>query len=104
MLIVDTGVLLAAADEADPDHAACAKLVEDDPGPLVTTPLVIAETAYLIGRQLGPTAEAGFFRSLADSEITVEELGAGRLTSMPSNWFRSRPSRNQHGNVAPALR
>jgi len=79
MLIVDTGVLLAAADEADSDHAACAKLVEDDPGPLVTTPLVIAETAYLIGRQLGPTAEASFFRSLADSEITVEELGAADL-------------------------
>ena len=75
MLIVDTGVLLAAADNADPDHVACARLVEDETGPFVTTALVIAETAYLIGRQLGPAAEARFFRSVADGEIAVESLG-----------------------------
>ena len=75
MLIVDTGVLLTAADNADPDHLVCARLVEDETGPLVTTALVIAETAYLIGRQLGPAAEARFFRSIADGDITVEPLG-----------------------------
>ena len=37
--------------------------------------VVIAETAYLIGRQLGPAAEARFFRSVADGEIAVESLG-----------------------------
>lgn len=61
MLIVDTGVLLAAADTSDPDHEACAELVANEPSRLLTTALVLAETAYLIGRQLGPAAEADFF-------------------------------------------
>ncbi len=74
MLIVDTGVLLAAADSGDPDHLACASLLRQAIRPLVTSPLVIAETSYLIGRQLGPTAEARFVRSVANSHITIEQL------------------------------
>lgn len=73
-MIVDTGVLLAAADQADPDHHACAELLETDASGLRASPLVVAETAYLIGRQLGPVAEARFFRSIADGEISVEQL------------------------------
>jgi predicted nucleic acid-binding protein len=76
VLIVDTGVLLAAADNADPDHDACARLLEHETGPLVTTALVIAETAYLIGRQLGARAEAQFFRAIADGDVHVESLTA----------------------------
>ncbi|MCA1844401.1 MAG: hypothetical protein LC792_14670 [Actinobacteria bacterium] len=38
MLLVDTGVFLAAADRHDPVHAACRNLIEDHPRPLVTTP------------------------------------------------------------------
>ncbi len=74
MLIVDTGVLLAAADSNDPDHAACARLLENSAGPILTTPLVVAETGYLIARQLGPSAEAGFFRLVAEGEISMEIL------------------------------
>jgi len=54
VLLVDTGPLLAAADRDDAHHLACRDLLEADPGPLVTSPLVIAEAAYLIDRQLGP--------------------------------------------------
>ena len=53
MLLVDTGVLVAATDRPDRHHQACARLIEDDPGPLVTTTLVIAECVYLIERELG---------------------------------------------------
>jgi predicted nucleic acid-binding protein len=35
--IVDTSVLLAAADEADPDHDACVALLEQEDGPFVTS-------------------------------------------------------------------
>jgi predicted nucleic acid-binding protein len=76
VLLVDTGVLLAAADRNDPDHDACARTVTDEPGPLVTTPLVVAETGYLIDRQLGPAAEAGFYRSLASGDLMVEAMRA----------------------------
>jgi len=73
VLIVDTGVLLAAADNADPDHLACAEIVATT-DELVTTHLVIAEAAYLIARQLGPEAEAAFFRSVAQGDLTIENL------------------------------
>jgi len=73
LLVVDTSVLLAAADNADPDHELCIRAIQD-PGPLVTTTLVVAETAYLIGRQLGAAAEAGFFRAVAAGEIQVEPV------------------------------
>lgn len=73
MLVVDTSALLAAADNADPDHDSCTKAIAGA-GPLMTTPLVIAETAYLIRRQLGGAAEAAFFRAVAAGELQVEPL------------------------------
>ncbi len=74
MLVVDTNVFVAAVDAADPDHAACAKILESHPGPLVTTALVIAEAGWLIERQLDATAEAAFYTSITTGEITVEDL------------------------------
>ncbi len=74
MLIVDTGPLLAAADTADPHHRACVDVLTGVTGSLRTTPLVVAEAAYLIGRRIGPNAEARFFRSSADGDIVLETL------------------------------
>lgn len=68
MLVVDTGPIAAAADTADRDHEACLHLLSTAPGPLIVSPLVVAEAAYLIGRQLGPNSEAEFFRSINDGE------------------------------------
>lgn len=76
MLLVDTGVP-AAADTDDADHQACKDLLESDPGPLVTDALVIAESAYLIDRQLGPEAEARLFDSIRDGSPRVEDLEHG---------------------------
>lgn len=73
MLVVDTSVLLAAADNADPDHSPSVRAI-DGASPLVTTAFVIAETAYLIGRQIGAAAEAGFFRAVAAGELQVEMI------------------------------
>lgn len=76
MLIIDTGVLLAAADDNDPAHQACCDEIETTTAALITTPLVVAETGYLIDRQLGPTAEAAFYRSIANGDLIVEHLTA----------------------------
>jgi predicted nucleic acid-binding protein len=81
VLLVDTGPLLTTADRDDADHRRCRNLLETDPGPLVTTPLVIAEAAYLIDRQLGPAAEAALFSSIIDDTLHVENLGR-------SDWAR----------------
>lgn len=84
MLVVDTSVLLAAADRADPDHDISVRAI-DGASPLVTTALVIAETAYLIGRQLGAAAEAGFVRAVAAGDLRVEMItpaDAGRIAEL----------------------
>lgn len=74
MLVIDTGPLVATADRADKDHAACRALLEGDTGPLVTTALVIAEAAYLIDRQLGPQAEAALYASITGGQLEVASL------------------------------
>ncbi|MDQ6819701.1 MAG: hypothetical protein M3076_05080 [Actinomycetota bacterium] len=38
---------------------------------------VIAETGWLLDRELGPSAEAAFYRSIADGEEEVEPLARG---------------------------
>jgi predicted nucleic acid-binding protein len=53
-VIVDTGVLLAAADESDADHAASSQVLRDHRGQLVVPAPVITETAWQIERNLGP--------------------------------------------------
>lgn len=74
MLIVDTGVLVAAADRTDRYHDASARLLTGEQEPLVTTGMVIAEAAYLIDRELGPEVEALLYDSIVDRQLRVEPL------------------------------
>ena len=60
MLLVDTGVLLAAADSTDRDHARCAELLAERRGDLTVVSLVVAQTAWQIERNLGPRSEAAW--------------------------------------------
>lgn len=48
--------------------------MEGHPGPLITTALVVAESGWLIERQLDPSAEAQFYRAIAGGDMTVEPL------------------------------
>ena len=70
MSIVDTGVLVAAADRTDRFHTECVTVVTDDPGPLVTTAMVVAEAAYLFRRQLGSRADALLYTAITDGDLT----------------------------------
>lgn len=74
MLIVDTGVLVAATDRDEPEHAACAAVLQNETEPLVTTAMVIAETAYLLDRELGAQVEATLYESITNGQLTVEAL------------------------------
>jgi predicted nucleic acid-binding protein len=76
LLVVDTSVLLASADDADPDHGSSVEVIEGA-GTLVTTALVVAETAYLVGRQLGAIAEARFFGAVAAGDFQIETITPG---------------------------
>lgn len=85
-------MLLAAADRSDPDHTACRELLEAHPGPLVTTELVIAETGWLIDRQLGAAAEGALYESAAAGEIRVEPLSAADWTRIAAAHYSVRRS------------
>ena len=76
MLIVDTGVIVAATDTTDRHHQRCVALLETEPGPVVTSAMVIAECAYLIERELGATVEATLYEAILDSALHVENLTA----------------------------
>lgn len=69
LAIVDTGPLYAVADEDDDDHRRCLDVLQRADLDLVVPALVVAEATYLVGRRLGPTAEAAFLRGLATLEI-----------------------------------
>lgn len=88
-LIVDTGVLVAAADRTDPRHGECAELLEVDVGPLVTTAMVIAESAYLLERDLGVDAELSLYTSIIDGSLRVEALTG-------EDWARVKELANQY--------
>lgn len=73
-IIVDTGVLLAAVNSNDRWHQPCAALVRARRREMVVPSAVIVETAWLIARELGNHAEAGFIGSIGRGELHVENL------------------------------
>lgn len=81
MLIVDIGVIVAAADRADPAHPRSRELITQSAGNLPTTGMVIAEAAYLIERELGPEVEALLYDSISIGGIVIEQL-------VHTDWIR----------------
>lgn len=74
-LLVDTGVLYAAADTRDGDHDACSELLEArQAADLLVPPTVVTETAWLLANRLGDHAEHAFIASLAAGELTAVDL------------------------------
>lgn len=67
--IVDTGPLVAVADDAEPDHDRCVEVLQRRDLDLVIPALVVAEAAYIIARRLGAHAEATFVRGLSSFAI-----------------------------------
>jgi len=80
VLLVDTNVLLAAADTSTSDHDRCAGVLDDHTDLTVTAPVAV-ETAWMIESRLGPAAEAAFVGSIATGELAVLEL-------IPADWAR----------------
>lgn len=92
MLVVDTGVFVAAADLDDRHHHVCAALIETHPGPLVTTALVITEAGWLIRRQLDITTEAAFYQAIADGGIDIVDLTG-------ADWARTAALLDTYANI-----
>jgi uncharacterized protein len=75
VIVVDTGVLYAAADRSDPDHDQSRELLGSHVTHQLAVPApVVVETSWLISSRLGVAAEVGFLRSLAAGEMTLVDL------------------------------
>ena len=74
MIVVDTGVLYAAADSDDTDHDRSARVLTDHTGELLVPTPVVVETSWLIESRLGPHAEAAFLNAVAAGELTRFDL------------------------------
>jgi predicted nucleic acid-binding protein len=73
-VIVDTGVLYAAADAGDAWHARVRAWLDGTSEPLIVPVTVVPEVTYLLAARLGPQAERVFVASLAAGEIGLEQV------------------------------
>jgi predicted nucleic acid-binding protein len=74
MILADSGVLLAAANQNEKEHEACATLIEDNVGALMVSPLVVAEVCYMLSSRHSAEAEALFLDSFADGTLLLARL------------------------------
>ena len=70
-VVLDTNVVVALYDAADPDHALIADWVMALDEELVATPLAVAEMDYLVRNRGGTDAQAALWRDLDDGAYTV---------------------------------
>jgi predicted nucleic acid-binding protein len=73
-VLVDTGILYAAADAGDAWHQRVRKWLEGTSEPLVVPVTVVPEVTYLLAARLGPAAERAFVASLVAGELGVEQV------------------------------
>lgn len=71
-LVLDTGPLLAALDAADPDHAACAALIEAGGEDLVVPALVLSELDYWCHERLTAGVWLSFLEDLLAGAYRAE--------------------------------
>lgn len=76
MIIVDSGVLIAAADVDDRHHIACSRLFEERGDEFVVPAGVVVEVCWMLGRHVSVELEAEFLASIAEGELLVEGLVA----------------------------
>ena len=75
MILLDTSGLLAAVDGSQRHHAAAREVLEDDPGPLVLSPFVLAELDYLLGARVGIEAELALLAEVTAGAFDLAPFG-----------------------------
>ncbi len=71
-LILDTSVLLAALDAADPAHRPCAELIAGANEDLIVPSLVLSELDYWCHERLAPAVWLAFLDDVLAGAYTVE--------------------------------
>ena len=68
LAVIDTGVVLALATAGDPQHVIVTQALTSHVGGLILPDPVVFESAQLVGRRFGSSAEARLLRHLAATE------------------------------------
>jgi predicted nucleic acid-binding protein len=72
VIIVDSGVLIAAADKDDRHHNLCLHLFREHASDFVVPAGVVVAVCWMLGRHVSIDLEADFLASIADGELHVE--------------------------------
>lgn len=75
-VIVDTSAILALLDEAYREHEPLARFVETATGPLVVSPMVVAEADYMLSTRLGAPAARSFASDIVAGAYELAEWSA----------------------------
>lgn len=81
MIVVDTGALVAAKDEDHVDHRRIAEFLATCHEDLLLSPLVIAETDYLLNTRLGQNAAQEFLDEVASEVFELVPLDHGDIAA-----------------------
>ena len=74
MIVVDSGVLIAAADVDDNHHEPCARLIADRGSEFLVPATVVVEVCWMLGRHVSVTLEADLLDAIAEGEPQLEVL------------------------------
>jgi predicted nucleic acid-binding protein len=75
-LVVDTSAILAGLDEAYPEQQAIAAILASETGPLIVSPMVVAEADYMLYSRLGAAAARRFAADVAAEAYELAEWTA----------------------------
>ena len=92
MIVLDTSVLLAFLWEPDPAHRTTRAFIENEPGPFIVSPYVVAELDYLLLKKGGVATELVAIDALSSGAYELPVMGAGDLISC----FRVLSSYREH--------
>jgi uncharacterized protein len=67
LILLDTSGLLAAIVEDEPMHGEARRVLEEEPGPRILSPFVLAELDYLLASRGGVESELLFLDEVAES-------------------------------------
>lgn len=71
MIVCDTSGLLAFYDTSSPHSAAARRVMEQDGGPYLISPLVLAELDYFLLTRLGTSVELTVLRDITGGAYTI---------------------------------
>jgi hypothetical protein len=78
-LICDTSGLLAYFDDQEPDHDATARAVDVELGPLVISPLVLAELDHFLNTRYHSDAQLAVLDDLSGASWTIAPFAIADL-------------------------